>query len=156
MLFFIKNFGERSIMEDWVSEEFLFLSLGDIRVDRSAKNIIKRLASQPGVPITQAFETHSEVKTCYEFFHNGKVTAEKILKPHRQATLNRIKSEPIILLPQDTSSLNYSSKPSIGGLGNISAKNNQGLFLHPLLAITPSRVNLGIIDAKIWAREQRV
>ncbi len=141
---------------DWVDEEFSSLKLGDVRVDKSGKKIIKTLRSQPGKAITQAFETHSEVNFCYEFFHNGKVTAEKILKPHKQATLNRIKLEAIILLPQDTTSLNYSSKISIGeDLGNISGKNNQGLFVHPLIAITPTRINLGIVDAKIWAREQR-
>lgn len=142
-------------MDDWVSDEFVHLDLGDVRVDKSAKKIVKALAAQPGASITQAFETSSEVKSCYEFFHNGKVTAKKILKPHIEATLNRIRSEDVILLPQDTSALNYSNKPSIEGLGNISAKNNQGLFIHPLLAITPYRVNLGIVDANIFAREQR-
>ena len=143
-------------MEDWVGDEFFSLKLGDVRVDESGKKFIKSLASQPGISIPQAFQTHSEVNACYEFFHNGKVTAEKILKPHKQATLNRIKSEPVVLFPNDTTSFNYSSKPSIEETGNISAKNNQGFFLHPLLAITPSRINLGIIDAKLWAREERV
>lgn len=143
-------------MEDWVRSEFSLMKLGDVRVDESAKKIIDKLASKPGCAITEVFETSSEVKACYEFFHNGKVSPEKILDSHKKATLNRIKSEAVVLLPQDTSSLDYSSKDSIEGRGNISAKNNQGFFLHPLLAITPSRVNLGIVDAKIWAREQRV
>jgi hypothetical protein len=51
-------------MTDWVSDEFLLLNLGDKRVDKSAKNLIRELATQPGVSITQAFETHSEVKFC--------------------------------------------------------------------------------------------
>lgn len=142
---------------DWADEEFSLLKLGDVRVDKSGKKIIKTLASQPGLSIPQLFETHSEVNGCYEFFHNGKVTAKKILKSHKNATLKRIKLEPIILLPQDTSSFNYSTKLSIiDDLGNISGKNNQGLFLHPLIAITPARINLGLVDAKIWAREQRI
>ena len=141
---------------DWIEEEFSLLKLGDVRVDKSGKEILRTLGAKPGLSITQAFETHSEVNGCYEFFHNGKVTAEKILKPHKLATKKRIKFEPVILLPQDTSSFNYSTKLSIEeDLGNISGKNNQGLFLHPLIAITPERVNLGIVDAKIWARKQR-
>ncbi len=143
-------------MENWVDDEFFHINLGDKRVNSSAKKIISKLGAQPGVSIPQAFETHSEVQFCYNFFHNGKITAEKILSPHIKATIERIRSESVVLLPQDTSSLNYTSKPSLkDDLGNISAKNNQGIFLHPLLAITPSRVNLGIVDAKIWAREQR-
>jgi len=140
---------------NWVNDEFSILNLNDLRVTRSAKKNISALAAQPGVSIPQAFNTAYEIKACYEFFQNGKVTAEKILKPHIEATLDRIRSYPVILLPQDTSSLNYSSKHSMEDRGNISAKNNQGFFLHPLLAITPSRINLGVVDAKIWAREQR-
>lgn len=141
--------------EDWVSNEFLDLHLGDKRVDRHAKKIIRSLASQPGAAITRVFNTASEVKSCYEFFHNGKISAEKILSPHKKATLERIKNESVVLLPQDTSTLNYTSKPSIEDLGNIGGKNNTGLFIHPLIAITPSRINLGIVDAKIWTRTEK-
>lgn len=141
-------------MDDWVSDEFLELEFGDKRVNKHGKKIIRDLASQPGASIPQVFNTWSETNSCYEFFHNGKVQAEKILTPHRKATIERVKKEPVVLLPQDTSALNYSSKPSIKGLGNIgSSKKTKGYFLHPLLAITPARINLGIIDAKIWTRD---
>lgn len=140
-------------MEDWVSNEFFSLNLGDKRVDRHAKKIINRLSLQPGVSIPQVFNTWSETKACYEFFHNGKVQADKILSPHKKATIERIKKESVVLLPQDTSALNYSSKPSIKDLGNIGSSKTKGYFLHPLLAITPSRVNLGVLDAKIWTRD---
>ncbi len=143
-------------MEDWVFHEFQELKLGDKRVDKKAKKIIGSLSKQPGASIPEAFNTSYEVKDCYEFFHNGKVTAEKILIPHKKATIERIKNESIILLSVDTSALNYSTKLSIRDWGNIggSAK-NKGIFLHPLLAITPSRINLGIVDAKIYVREEK-
>lgn len=143
-------------MDSWVNDEFFDLCLGDVRVNKSAKKIIQGLGSQPGESIPQIFETSSEVNFCYNFFHNGKVKAEKILEPHIKRTIERIQSERVILMPQDTTSLNFTSKPSLADdLGNISGKNNQGIFVHPLLAITPQRINLGIVDAKIWAREQR-
>lgn len=140
--------------DDWVDEEFADLNLGDKRVDKSGKSIIKRLANQPGASIPRSFETWSEAKSCYEFLNNGKVTAEAILAPHKKATIDRIKNESVILMPNDTSSLNYTSKPSMKNLGNI-GNVNMGIFIHPLLAITPERVTLGIIDAKIWARESK-
>ncbi|MFI5344338.1 MAG: transposase DNA-binding-containing protein, partial [Chlamydiales bacterium] len=142
-------------MEDWINHEFLELDFGDKRVEKSGKRIINTLSKQPGASIPKAFNTGSEVKACYEFFHSGKVTPERILKPQQQATLERIKGEAVILLPQDTSALNYSSKPSIRDLGNIGGPKNQGIFVHPLLAITPTRINLGIVDAKIWIREEK-
>jgi hypothetical protein len=100
-------------MEDWVFHEFQELKLGDKRVDKKAKKIIGSLSKQPGASIPEAFNTSYEVKDCYEFFHNGKVTAEKILIPHKKATIERIKNESIILLSVDTSALNYSTKLSI-------------------------------------------
>lgn len=142
-------------MENWIDNEFLELDLGDKRVDKKAKTIINALSKQPSAAIPKAFNTASEVKSCYEFFYNGKVTAEKILRPHQKATLERIRKEPIILIPQDTSSLNYSNKPSIKDLGNVGGPNNKGVFIHPLLGITPARVNLGIINVKIWIRDDK-
>jgi hypothetical protein len=143
-------------MEDWVEHEFQGLSLGDKRVNKKAKKIINTLSRQPRASIPQAFNTAYEVKDCYEFFHNGKVIAEKILAPHKKATIERIKNESVILLPQDTSALNFSTKLNIKDLGHIGGlQRNKGIFLHPLLGITPSRVNLGIVDAKIYVRKKK-
>ena len=141
-------------MEDWISSEFFELQLGDKRVNKHAKKIISALASQPGAAVSQVFNTWSEAKACYEFFHNGKVQEKKILLPHKKATIERIKKEPVVLLPQDTTALNYTSKPSMKDLGDIGSSKTRGFFLHPVLAITPSRVNLGVVDAKIWTRDR--
>lgn len=140
---------------DWVDDEFSLIDLKDKRVNGTSKRIIRTIASRPGVSLTEAFPTHSELEGCYRFLASGRVTAERILEPHLKSTLKRIKAESVILLPQDTTSLNYSSKLSVEGLGEISAKGNKGLFVHALLAITPSRVNLGLVKAQIWAREKR-
>lgn len=139
-------------MEDWIDLEFSTLKFGDPRVDRHGRKIIRTLSKKPQATISQAFNTGSECKCCYEFFANGKVTWQKILQPHQEATLTRIKEQPIVLLPVDTSSLNYTSKPSINDIGAIANKNT-GIFIHPMLAITPERLHLGIVDARIWARK---
>lgn len=141
-------------MENWVIEEFEGLNLGDKRVNVKCLSIVDKLANHPGASIATACDTWSETKCCYEFFANGKVNPEELLKPHKKATIKRIQKEQVALLPTDTSALNYTSKPSIKNLGNI-GNVNQGIFIHPLLAITPDRVNLGIVDAKIWARESK-
>lgn len=140
-------------MDNWVNEEFFELDLGDKRVNKGAKKIINSLASQPGASIPTVFKSWSETKACYEFFHNGKVQTKAILAPHIKATLERINRESVVLLPQDTCSLNYTSKPSIKDLGDIGSSKTKGYFVHPLLAITPLRINLGIVDTKIWTRD---
>ncbi len=141
-------------MVSWVYEEFSEIDLGDKRVNSKALKIIDTLAKQPGASIPQAFDSWSDAKCCYEFFSSGKVQWEKILHSHENATLKRIQQESVVLLPADTSSLNYTSKPSIQNLGHIANK-NMGIWIHPLLAITPERVCLGAVNTKIWTRTKK-
>ena len=66
-----------------------------------------------------------------------------------------MRQEPVILLPQDTTELDFTGKKDIHGLGNISSyENRQGFYLHPTLAVTPGRLCLGVVHTKIWTREE--
>lgn len=62
--------------------------------------------------------------------------------------------EPIILLPQDTTELNYTSKPQTKGLGKLCLDTQAGIYLHPTIAITPERVCLGILDTQVLIRSE--
>lgn len=142
--------------EDWVEEEFSTVCFGDSRVDERGKKVLAGFGKGPGKPISEAFKSWSEIKACYRFFSNARVTPEKILLPHSKATIKRIKKYKVVLLPTDTTSGDYSGKSSIEGLGRLSANqygDNLGIFVHPTLAITPERLCLGIVGAKIWTRE---
>lgn len=82
------------------------------------------------------------------------VRAKKVIKPHRLATLNRIKEYSIVLLLQDTTTLNYSGQKAREDIVPIQQDNVRGLFLHPTLAVTPNRECLGEIDYEQWSREK--
>jgi len=41
---------------------------------------------------------------------NGAVTAEKILKPHRECTLKQVEGEEVVLCIEDTTELGYTDK----------------------------------------------
>jgi hypothetical protein len=60
-----------------------------------------------------------------------------------------------VLVPQDTTSLNYDRHQATMGLGpiNTHADGAQGLKLHDTLAITPEGVPLGLVDIQVWARD---
>ncbi len=47
----------------------------------------------------------------YRFFDNTKVTMDALLEPHRKATIDRMRREPVALVAQDSSSLNYTIEP---------------------------------------------
>lgn len=141
--------------EDWIENEFLTLHIGDVRTDNRAKKILEGFGKSPSAPVSQVFKSWGEIKACYRFFGNPRVTPEKILAPHSAATIRRIQVYPVILLPTDTTSGDYTGKSSIKGLGRLAANqngDNLGIFVHPTLALTPERLCLGVVGAKIWTR----
>jgi len=84
---------------------------------------------------------------------NGAVTAEKILKPHRECTLKRLGGEEVVLCIEDTTELDYTGKSDIDGLGPLNYENRQGLYLHPMIAVTPDRLCHGVINWRTVVRE---
>jgi hypothetical protein len=63
-------------------------------------------------------------------------------------------AEPWVLLPQDTTTLNYTGLRQTKGLGPLGDAKGQGLWLHSLLAFRPDGIPLGVLDAQCWARPQ--
>jgi hypothetical protein len=152
----LKNILRLTMDEDWIENEFSTLYIGDARIDKRGKEIFSAFGNAPGSPISQVFKSWAEMKACYRFFSNARVTPEKLLSPHSFATIKRIKTFPVVLLPTDTTSGDYTDKPSIEGLGRLSANqsgDNYGIYVHPTLAVTPERLCLGVVGAKIWTRE---
>ena len=108
------------------------------------------LAEKSEKNISSSFETWSEIKGCYRFFNNEKVTCSRILQPHRIRTLQRIREHKRVLFLQDTVVLSYGKRLSATGLDfchrNLKSDNQvKGLIIHGLLAITDKGLPLGII-----------
>lgn len=141
-------------MNEWINSEFATLELGDQRLDNRAKSILSKLSFSPGRTIPQVFQSWKDIKACYRFFSNENTSLKKILAPHVEQTVSRIKEYPLVLLANDTSALDYTSKVSIEGKGRLS-NSLEGIFVHPLIAITPERLNLGSVDVKIWKRGEK-
>jgi hypothetical protein len=89
----------------------------------------------------------------YRLFDNDRVTMEAILKSHLDTSCNRISEEPVVLCIGDTTQLDFTTMPDTDGFGPLSKEFQKGLFLHPILAVTPDRLGLGVINSQIWARD---
>jgi hypothetical protein len=139
-------------MQQWVETETQTADFNDDRLDARCRFVLDRVSLKPSLSIPAAHQGNSETQAAYRFFNNPKVTAAKILQPHRDATIERMRSHSIILVAQDTTEIDLTrAKEKVGGPLN-SAK-RYGLYVHPLLAMTPDRVPLGVIHAKIWSRD---
>ena len=139
----------------WVEEEFETIDLGDARLNRRGIGIVDTLGLSPGRTIPQAFQSWAEIKGCYNFFNNSLVSDEKLLSPHIEKTIERIKEYPVVLLLSDTSEIDYTTKKAMKGKERLSNK-KQGLWLHSTIAVTPERLSLGIVDANFWSRQAEV
>ena len=138
----------------WIMHEIKTADLGDKRLDKRLGNVLEMLSRKPQESITVKSNNWAEVKAAYRFFDNDGVTMDNVLAPHYSATLERIKSEAVVLLPQDTTELDYSSKKAKTGIGKLHYENHLGVFLHPVIAVTPARVCLGVVDANMFIREE--
>lgn len=139
--------------QDWIINETKTADLGDSRLNKRLGNILEMMSRQPQESITVKSNNWAEVKAAYRFFDNDAISMENVLAPHYDATLERIRNESIVLLPQDTTELDYSSKKQTSGIGKLHYENHLGVFLHPVLAVTPERICLGVVDANMFVRD---
>ena len=138
---------------DWAEQELNTINLGDDRLDRRAQQMLSRLGDKPTISIPAACNGWSETKAAYRLLDNGRVTADKLLEPHRACTLARVEGEKTVLCIEDTSELDYTSKSDIDGLGPLNDEARQGLYLHPMVAVTPDRLCHGVLDCHTLIRD---
>lgn len=138
--------------ERWPVQEMMTANFGDERLNRRLAMVLGRLSDRPQGSVPSAFQNWAETLAAYRFFNNQKVTSERVLEPHRDATLERAKEFPVVLCVQDTTELDYTGK-QIEGLGPLNYEGNLGLYIHPTLAVTPERLCLGLLDQWSWVRD---
>lgn len=139
----------------WSEKELSTIDLGDKRLNRRGAEVLDALASNPNLSTPQQLSSWSELLAAYRFFDNEKVNFSKILSPHRESTIKRIGEHSEVLLLQDTSELDFSDKQDkIQGLGVLNSESRKGLYIHPLFAVTPQRLPLGVISVDFNFREK--
>lgn len=141
---------------NWAEGEYGSVRLYDNRLKRRLYQIAQDFYDKPEANIPQACGSHSRIKAAYRFFQNKKVTMKVLLDAHTESTIERIKEHKVILAPQDTTILDYSTHPMTEGLGptGTSEGNSIGLILHDTLAFSEDGVPLGVLDAQCWARDE--
>ena len=101
---------------DWSDEELGVSELGDQRRVKRLLNIARNFYARPQSGVPQACQSRAETKTDYHFFGDQNHTMEKILKPHYEATQQRVKQEKVVLAVQvqKTKPLSVSGIQDIG------------------------------------------
>ena len=137
----------------WAEHEFGGCKLGDERLTRRLVKIACDQAAQPNGSYAQAAGGHRHaLKGYYRFLNTrrSELDVEKLLQSHRARTIRRMSQEPTVLIVQDSSDLNFSTRRQCRGLGQIGTNQtgakSRGLRLHSSLALSPSGLPLGILQ----------
>lgn len=143
--------------QDWAKEEFGQANLDDERLNKRLLTLARDFYDRPQANLPQACQSRAKTRAAYRFFDHPKITMDKLLQSHYEATIERISQQKIVLVAQDTTSLNYSAHPATVGLGPISPKPEGvvGLLLHDSMAFNLAGTPLGLLDVQCWARDPK-
>jgi hypothetical protein len=145
----------RAKPQDWAEQEFGGARLNDGRLNKRLLTVARDFYNRPQANIPEACQSLAKTRAAYRLFDHPKIGMEKLLEPHYEATIERISQEKIVLVAQDTTSLNYSTHPATVGLGPMSTqpKGVVGLLVHDSMAFNLAGTPLGLIDVQCWARD---
>ncbi|MCY2968519.1 MAG: IS4 family transposase [Planctomycetota bacterium] len=139
-------------MCEGIADELHGIDLGDKRLNRRSNVIIEALAANPEASVNAACDGWSDTLAAYRFFDNKSVSPEKMLHAHRTATQRRMRAQPVVLIVQDTTELDYSNHPP-DDVRCLNTVNRSGLYLHAHLAVTPDKLCLGVVGVEYFDRE---
>ncbi len=140
---------------NWTEEEFAGVQFFDCRLKRRLFTLAADFFAQPGELIPQASNgSAAKTKAAYRFFQNTNADMQTLLRAHIESSIERLRSHPVILAVQDTTTLNYTAHPP-EGVGPINTSENSavGLVLHDTMAFTPEGTPLGLLNVQCWARD---
>ncbi len=141
---------------DWCAREMQNSELGDTRLNKRVVKILLGRWDHPSETFGGSFKRWADAKAAYNLIENKSpdISMHSLLSSHSESTQARMAAETIVLLAQDTTTLNYSTLEQTTGLGEIGSGPARGLFLHSLLAFRTDGVMLGVLDAQCWGREK--
>jgi hypothetical protein len=140
-------------------QELRCVNFHDERLNKRAGLVLNRMLEKSEGPTNGRAKTWTEAMATYRFFANPKVTVDDLLEGHRHSLLERAAQEDILIIPQDTTKVVYSSHVHADGLGPIAngcmGRGAKGLFVHTSMVFNQSATPLGILDQEIWVRDEK-
>jgi len=139
-----------------VASEFGKAEFGDERLNRRLQQLGTAVASAPADSFPRITQSDGELEGVYRFLGNERVTAEKILEPHSEATQARAGDGELLVL-HDTTAFAFRGGTR-SGLGHLNrfggAQSKQGFFGHFAFAVTNDerREPLGVLGLKTFVR----
>jgi hypothetical protein len=129
----------------------------DLRLNHRFSAILADALNHPNASIPQATGGDAgQAKGTYRFYQNARVMGADLNEGIGRETAERCLTYRVILIVQDTTSLNLTGLRVVGELGPLDGRSAaRGLYLHSTLAITETGEVVGVLDQQSWARRPR-
>jgi len=137
---------------DSLADELATARFDDPRLARRLGSVVRRLAANPELSFPKALSS-AELEGAYRFFGNPRVTPDRILSGHFEATRQRCLEESVVLVIHDSTTLHFREDGQRTGLGRL-IKSGQTFFAHVALAVADdaARRPLGVAGLEPWIR----
>lgn len=136
-----------------IGKELSRADFGDKRLSGRLEKLADSLAARPEESFPEATGSVAALEATYRFLGNPKITPDKILSPHIDATIERsCRGKGRVLVAHDTTTLTFSGE-SRAHLGWITS-GGKGFLAHFSLAISRSQVAqpLGVLGIETFFR----
>ena len=137
-----------------VAAEFSAVDVGDKRLTERVQITAEAIAANPSASFPQVMSS-AELEGHYRFVNNERVSFQAVLASHVAATTERMRGHERVIVAHDTTDIRFSDEVRRGGLA-LMDNGGQGFFLHLSLAVTSSRLALGVLAAEPWTLKDRV
>ncbi len=140
---------------DWADFEYGRSSHPDGRLRKRLLAMGRAWENAPGASLPVIFPAEAEQKAAYRLLSNDRIKMDDILQPHREATVERCRLEPVVLAIQDTTTLNYNGHRKTTGLVDLGGggSGTRGILAHVGLAISETRRPLGVFELNATQRD---
>lgn len=121
---------------DFGREHFGRAELGDERRTERLVKAAGQITCHPGGTLPQKVPGPADLKALYRLVGRPEVTHEAVLATHRGRTLALMGRHPgVVLTIHDTTQLDYTTRRSLAGLGQIAKGDHRGYLCHNTLAV---------------------
>ena len=117
--------------------------------------LVADITANPQHSLPKACDDWADLKAAYRFLSNARVTPDAIQAPHRTLTRSRCADHPTVLIAQDFTDLDFTSRKKTKGLGRIGDGIGRGLLQHTALAVTPQGKVIGVLHQQWMIRPER-
>ena len=142
--------------DSWAHYEFMQAPVGNSSTTKRLIHVATTQSHNPSESYSHAVNGDwAQTKAYYRMIDKPQDSAfsmENILKPHKDRTIDRLKTQEVVLCLQDDCEINYSNLSDCEGLGFLKANQTgakmKGIVLTSTFCVTTNGLPLGILKAQ--------